>query len=145
MYTFTWVYVCVCEYAKISVSMLLEKSEKHFLHCRRHINDYSVFRGKIYLSHSHSLTHPFKTRISTKRRERKRMLRLCCFCATRVNRWCQKPKKAMLLFVKSLVQLRSSIGKKKLCPDRTHSKNRIILFIIIIIAFYVWLIFRSSH
>lgn len=53
------------------------KSEKHFLHCR-HINDYTVFRWKIYLSHSHSLTHPFKTRISTKR-EGKRMLRLCCF------------------------------------------------------------------
>lgn len=38
----------------------------------RHINDY-IF-GKIYLSHSHSLTHPFKTRISTAGEWREKML-----------------------------------------------------------------------
>lgn len=66
--------VCVCVCVQD-----LRASKNIFCCCFvRHINDY-IF-GKIYLSHSHSLTHPFKTRIST--REKRKKCFSVIFCAT---------------------------------------------------------------
>lgn len=101
---------CTC---KISV-LAMFWNEKHFLllpHKRLHL-----FFGKIYLSHSHSLTHPLKTRISTAERGREK-----CFSVYFLrypNDDAKSRKCDVALPRASLAQLRSSVGKKKLCPDR---------------------------